>query len=96
MLLDRTVHRTLKCPCGVFPLALHEQACPTSRRGLRRLGSDPSVECIYTTVDVAAVQLFYLAMRVWDPRHLPVPSNLCGGPSEQKRIVSSSLIRKLN
>jgi hypothetical protein len=61
-----------------------------------RLGSDPSVECIYTTVDVAVVQLFYLAMRVWDPRHLPVPSYLCGGPSEQKRIVSSSLIRKLN
>ncbi len=41
----------------MFPLALHEQACPTSRRGLRRLGCDPSVECIYTTVDVAAVQL---------------------------------------
>ena len=37
----------------MFPLALHEQARPTSRCGLRRLGSDPSVECIYTTVDVA-------------------------------------------
>ena len=41
----------------MFPLALHEQACPTSRRGLRRLGSKPSVEYIYTTVDMAAVQL---------------------------------------
>jgi hypothetical protein len=37
---------------------------------LRRLGSDPSVECIYTTVDVAAVQLNLLSM---DPRHLPAP-----------------------
>ena len=35
----------------------HWQACPTSRRGLRRLGSKPSVEYIYTTVDMAAVQL---------------------------------------
>jgi hypothetical protein len=41
----------------LFPLALHEQACPTSRCGLRRLGCDPGVECIYTTVDVAAAQL---------------------------------------
>ncbi len=41
----------------MFPLALHEQACPTSRCGLRRLGSDPGVEYIYATVDVAAVQL---------------------------------------
>ena len=50
----------LQCPCGVFPPALHRRACRhgTSRRGLRRLvGCDPSVECIYTTVDVAAVQL---------------------------------------
>ena len=31
---------------------------------------DPGVECIYTTVDVAAVQLNDLSM---DPRHLPAP-----------------------
>ena len=63
------------CTCGLVPLArapLHEQACPTSRCGPRRLGSDPSaaVECTYRTVDVAAVQL-NLSM---DPRrHLPAP-----------------------
>ncbi len=36
---------------------MHEQTCPTSRCGLRRLGSDPGVEYIYIAVDVAAVQL---------------------------------------
>ncbi len=38
----------LQCPRGVLPLALHEQACRTSRCGLRRLGRDPGVEFIYT------------------------------------------------
>jgi hypothetical protein len=33
-----------------FPLALHDQACPTSRCGLRRLGSDPSVELFLESI----------------------------------------------
>jgi hypothetical protein len=70
----------------VFPLALHEQACPTSRRGLGRLGSDPSVECIYTTVDVAAVQL-----NIYPWTH-GTSGFRCVGLAEQIQIASFSLM----
>jgi hypothetical protein len=59
---------------------------PTSRRGLRRLGSDPSVECIYTTVDVAAVQRNILSM---DPRH---PGSVKTAFVERIQIASFSLM----
>ncbi len=61
-LSELLVHWQGRCDFTLFPRVLHEQACPTSRCGLHRLGGDPSVdtvECIYCTqqLDVAAVRL---------------------------------------
>ncbi len=55
------------------------------------IGSNPSVECIYTTVDVAAVQLIRFIHAHVGPTagHLPAPSSL---RPERTRIASFSLM----
>ncbi len=83
------------------PLALHgEQACkplftvwPPSLRERPQCGvhlhNSPRTWC--------QCNLFYLSMRMWDPRHLSAPSlSAAGAPSERRgiRIASFSLMGK--
>ena len=71
---------------------LFGSAGPASGCGLHRLAGGPSVQCIYTTVDTAAVQSFYLTLQnVWDSRH-PRLRRISEGLAEAIRIVSLSLM----